>query len=79
MIVNINTTNQISSRPNYLIGYQSKSDKNAQEAVLYFMRGDGSSVNDLLNANFTQMGGALYCLPDGNEDGYHYFWVISLL
>lgn len=32
----------------------------------------------LLNAAYTKMGGALYYLPNGNEYGYHYFWVICL-
>lgn len=74
--------NKTQDQSNHVIGFQSKSDHNAQEAVFYFMRGDNqleSSANDLLNAGFTQMGGALYYLPEGNEEGYCYFWFICLL
>lgn len=52
---------------------------NAQEIV-----SDWITVNDydhskeLLSSDYAQMGGALYYLPNGNENGYHYFWVICM-
>lgn len=37
-----------------------------------------SDANSLLSATFTQMGGALYYSSDGDERGFHYFWIIFL-
>lgn len=37
-----------------------------------------SEADKLLNEDITKMGGALYYLPDGNECGYHYFWIVCL-
>lgn len=63
------------------IGRQCNGAKNAQRAVSDWMTGNAyipSESENLLNAGYTQMGGALYYLSNGNEYGYHYFWVICL-
>lgn len=63
------------------IGRQCNGAKNAQRAVSDWMTGNAyipSESENLLNAGYTQMGGALYYLSNGNEYGYHYFGVICL-
>lgn len=63
------------------IGRQCNGAKNAQRAVSDWITGNDyipSEAGYLLDAGITQMGGALYYLPDGNEYGYHYFWVVCL-
>lgn len=65
----------------HIIGRQCNGAKNAQKAVSDWITGNAyipSESAHLLNAGYTQMGGALYYLPNGNEYGYHYFWVICL-
>lgn len=54
---------------------------NAQEIVSDWITGNDyiqSESKKILNSAYEQMGGALYYLPDGNENGYHYFWVICM-
>lgn len=66
----------------HVIGRQCNGAKNAQTAVSDWINGNSyipSETEYLLSVNFTQIGGALYYLPNGNEYGYHYFWVICLL
>ena len=66
----------------WLIGRQCNGAKNAQRAVSDWITGNDyipSEADYLLDASITQMGGALYYLPDGNEYGYHYFWIVCLL
>lgn len=65
----------------HTIGRQCNGAKNAKKAVDDWMTGNDyipSESANLLNVEFTQMGGALYYLSNGNEYGYHYFWVICL-
>lgn len=65
-----------------LIGRQCNGAKNAQRAVSDWITGNDyipSEADNLLNSNYTQVGGALYYLPNGNEYGYHYFWVVCLM
>lgn len=65
----------------YPIGRQCNGIESAQRAVSEWMTGNAyipSEADALLHTDFTQMGGALYYLPNGNEFGYHYFWVICL-
>lgn len=69
-------------RNSYVIGRQCNGAKDASMAVSDWMTGNNyipSEAEYLLSQDFTQLGGALYYLPDGNEYGYHYFWVICLL
>lgn len=64
-----------------LIGRQCNGAQNAQRAVSDWMTGNDyipSESDSLLNSGYTQIGGALYYLPNGNEYGYHYFWVVCL-
>lgn len=63
------------------VGRQCNGAKNAQRAVSDWITGNDyipSESEILLNYEYTQIGGALYYLPNGNEYGYHYFWVICL-
>lgn len=56
--------------------------KTAQEAVSDWMTGNDyipSEADFLLNEGYTEVGGALYYLPNGDENGYHYFWVLCLM
>ena len=65
----------------WLIGRPCNGVKNAQRAVSDWITGNDyipSEADYLLDASITQMGGALYYLPDGNEYGYHYFWIVCL-
>ena len=65
----------------HIIGRQCNGAKNAQKAVSDWISGNSyilSEAGCLLSADYTQIGGALYYLPDGNEYGYHYFWIICL-
>ena len=65
----------------YMIGRQCNGAKNAKKAVSDWITGNDyvpSEKANLLNPEYTRMGGALYYLPDGNEYGYHYFWIICL-
>ena len=65
----------------YSIGRQCNGAKNAQKAVADWITGNDyipSEANYILSSDYTQMGGALYYLPDGNEFGYHYIWYICL-
>lgn len=65
----------------YVIGRQCNGAKNAETAVSHWITGNNwipSEAENLLNSNYTQIGGALYYLPNGNEYGYHYFWIICL-
>lgn len=65
----------------YMIGRQCNGAKNAKKAVSDWITGNDyipSEKASLLNPEYTRMGGALYYLPDGNEYGYHYFWIICL-
>jgi len=64
-----------------LVGRQCSSATNAQEAVSDWIEGNKyirSESNDLLDDKYTQIGGALYYLPNGSESGYHYFWIVCL-
>lgn len=63
------------------VGRQCNGAKNAQRAVSDWITGNDyipSESELLLSSEYTQIGGALYYLPNGNEYGYHYFWVICL-
>lgn len=65
----------------YMIGRQCNGAKNAKKAVSDWITGNDyipSEKASLLNPEYTRMCGALYYLPDGNEYGYHYFWIICL-
>lgn len=65
----------------YMIGRQCNGAKNAKKAVSDWITGNDyvpSEKANLLNPEYTRMGGVLYYLPDGNEYGYHYFWIICL-
>lgn len=65
----------------YSIGRRCNGAKNAQRAVSDWIYGNAYVVSEkeqLLNSNYTQMGGALFYLTNGDEYGYHYFWVVCL-
>lgn len=65
----------------WVVGRQCNGAKNAQKAVSDWITGNAyipSEAEMLLNEDFTEMAGALYYLPDGNEYGYHYFWIVCL-
>lgn len=65
----------------YPIGRQCNGAKTAQKAVSDWIEGNQwipSESDALLNGDFTQMGGALYYYPNGNEYGYHYMWWVCL-
>lgn len=65
----------------YPIGRQCNGAKTAQKAVSDWIEGNQwipSESDALLNNDFTQMGGALYYYPNGNEYGYHYIWYVCL-
>lgn len=65
-----------------VIGRQCNGAKNAQRAVSDWITGNdyvSSEADCILSEEHTRMGGALYYLPNGNEDGYHYFWVLCLM
>lgn len=72
----------ISGTYSYLIiGRQCNGAKNAKKAVSDWMTGNTyipSESKDLLNTDFTEIGGALYYLPKGNKYNYHYFWIVCL-
>lgn len=64
-----------------VVGRQCNGAKNAQRAVSDWITGNDyipSEADSLLNSGYTQMGGALYYLPNGNQYGYHYFWIVCL-
>lgn len=64
-----------------MVGRQCNGAKNAQKVVSDWITGNDyipSEAESLLNAGLTQIGGALYYLPNGNEYGYHYFWIVCL-
>lgn len=66
----------------HVIARQCNGAKNAQRAVSDWITGNDyipSESGSFIDANYTQIGGALYYLPNGNEYGYHYFWVICLM
>lgn len=66
----------------YVIMRQCNGAKNAQRAVSDWITGNDyipSEADYILNEGYTSIGGALYYLPNGNEDGYHYFWVLCLM
>jgi uncharacterized protein YkwD len=53
--------------------------KNAEKAVSDWITGNdyiSSEKDTLLSSDFTKIGGALYYMPDGDENGYHYFWIV---
>lgn len=63
------------------IGRQCNGAKTAQKAVSDWIEGNQwvpSESDVLLSSDFTQMGGALYYYPNGNEYGYHYIWWVCL-
>lgn len=65
----------------YWTSIKSKSIHDTQKMVSDLIEGtDGikSDANSLLSATFTQMGSALYYSFDGDERGFHYFWIIFL-
>lgn len=65
-----------------VIGRQCNGAKNAQRAVSDWITGNdyvSSEADCILSEEHTRIGGALYYLPNGNEDGYHYFWVLCLM
>lgn len=65
----------------YPIGRQCNGAKTAQRAVSDWIEGNQwvpSESEVLLSGDFTQMGGALYYYPNGNEYGYHYIWWVCL-
>lgn len=53
--------------------------KNAEKAVSDWITGNdyiSSEKDTLLSSDFTKIGGALYYMPGGDENGYHYFWIV---
>lgn len=78
-------TGQMAGREMSLNGYPVERRCNgattAEEAVYDWMNGNAyitSEREHLLDGRYTQMGGALFYLPEGDSANYHYFWVIIL-
>ena len=64
------------------IARQCNGAKSASKAVSDWMEGNAyvpSYSATLLSSQYTQIGGAMCYLPEGNEYGYHYFWCILLM
>ncbi len=78
----LNTEGSVEAEfPFVLIGRQCNGAKSSSKAVLDWITGNAyipSEAEKLLSSDYTEMGGALYYLSNGNEYGYHYFWVICL-
>lgn len=62
-----------------LVARRCNGAKNAEKVVLDWINGNQyipSESNKLLKKEYTTVGGALYYLPDGDKNNYHYFWVV---